>query len=175
MNALRTTWPLLGVLTAFCSACAAPPPGTDRAKLGEIEGQYAGYKQEFADVPEYDAETLVEMAPVAELPVFVDVREPEEQAVSMIPGAMTQEEFEAHKEEYKDREIITYCTIGYRSGLYAAQLRKEGFNAGNLKGSVLSWAHAGGEFWDAEGNPTKRVHVYGEEWNLLPEDYEAVW
>ena len=28
---------------------------------------------------------------------------------------------------------------------------------------------------DADGQPTKRVHIYGAKWNLLPEGYEAVW
>lgn len=26
-----------------------------------------------------------------------------------------------------------------------------------------------------EGQPTKRVHVYGRKWSLLPASYKAVW
>lgn len=162
------------VAATICPACAAPPDG-DAAKRAEIERQYAGYRAEFPDVPEYEASELIELAPVAELPIFIDARTPEEQAVSMIPGAITKEAFEARKEDYRDYDIVTYCTIGYRSGLYAKELREEGFRAGNLKGSVLSWAHSGGQFLDAEGKPTTRVHVYGEKWNLLPDGYEPVW
>jgi hypothetical protein len=28
---------------------------------------------------------------------------------------------------------------------------------------------------DAGGAPTRKVHVYGRRWNVLPEDFEAVW
>lgn len=165
---------LLGLLAAVCAACAASPD-TDAGKRAEIEAQYAEYREEFPDVPEIDARKLKEWGELAELPVIVDVRTPEEQAVSMIPGAITKEAFEANKDDYEGQDVITYCTIGYRSGLYAKELRAEGFSASNLKGSVLAWAHEGGDFVDKDGKPTQRVHVYGESWNLLPEGYEPVW
>lgn len=35
--------------------------------------------------------------------------------------------------------LVVCSTIGYRSGKYAESLRKEGFNASNLLGSILMW------------------------------------
>ena len=92
----------------------------------------------------------------------------------MIPGAITKILHDQNPEAYRDRQMVTYCTIGYRSGLYAQQLRKDGFDAINLRGSILSWAHAGQSLENTAGE-TRRVHVYGRKWDLLPEGYEAEW
>ena len=89
-------------------------------------------------------------------------------------GTISKKRFEESRDAYRNFEIVPYCTIGYRSGVYAQGLQKSGFKTRNLKGSVLSWAHAGGKFVDSKGKATKRVHVYGEKWNLLPEGYEGV-
>lgn len=160
----------LSFVALACAQTEAPGVSKDE----QIARMYDEYRADFPDVPEMTvAEYLAKED--AEDVVLVDVREPEEQAVSMIPGALTKEEFEFRKQEYKDDTVITYCTIGYRSGVYAQELREAGFNALNLKGSVLSWAHAGQPFQTPAGEDTNRVHVYGKAWNLLPPGYEPVW
>ena len=105
---------------------------------------------------------------------IVDVRSPRERAVSIIPGAVTSEEFEARPEEHEGKHILVYCTAGCRSGAYAETLREEGLDAFNLWGGVLSWAQQGRPFVTVDGQPTRRVHVNGERWDVLPPDYEAV-
>lgn len=113
----------------------------------------------------------------------VDVRLPEEVEVSRIPGSLTTAQFEAQKAELLaagKKEVVAYCTIGYRSSAYAAKLREQGFDAKNLEGSIVRWAQkryplvAGGGSGDSAEQETKRVHVYGKQWALQPEDYEAV-
>lgn len=136
-----------------------------------IEDMYKDYKRSFAEVP--DVEPVELMVDADKKVLFVDVRSPEEQAVSMIPGAITQKEFERDAEQYRLRRVVTYCTIGYRSGLYAKDLRKEGWDAHNLRGSILAWVHDGGELVNGAGK-TRKVHVYGPKWDLLPAGYEAV-
>lgn len=116
-------------------------------------------------VPELEGKTDI---------VLVDVREQKEIDVSIIPGAITQAEFEKNKEQYKGKLIVPYCTIGLRSTLYTNKLMKEGFKAKNLKGGVLSYAHEGKSFIK-DGKETKKVHVYGEAWNLLPKTYEGIF
>lgn len=150
------------------------PPLTDEAKRAAVEKMYAEYKKSFPEVPEVTVDELTAMQADGNV-VIVDGREPPERAVSMIPNAISKESFERDIERYRDSTIVTHCTIGYRSGKYAAELRKKGFNAFNLEGSILSWVHAGREVVDSQGRPTRRVHVYGEKWNLLPEGYEAEW
>jgi len=106
--------------------------------------------------------------------ILVDVRSEKEQKVSMIPGAISVAEFEKNKEKYRGKAIITYCTIGYRSGKYAKQLLKEKFNAYNLEGSILGWSHSKGSLVDLKGKPTKKVHIYSKGWDYLPKGFTPV-
>ncbi len=92
----------------------------------------------------------------------------------MIPGAITQQEFEQRQESLRGQMVITYCTAGYRSGLYAKKIQKEGWRVRNLEGSLLAWSHAGGPLVGSEG-PTKRIHVYSADWSLEASDYDPVW
>jgi rhodanese-related sulfurtransferase len=105
---------------------------------------------------------------------IVDVRTPEERSVSLIPGAISTEEFEGHLDEHVGRSVLVYCTAGCRSGAYARELRQRGLKAFNLHGGVLAWALNEGSFVTPEGEPTRRVHVHGEPWDVLPPEYEAV-
>jgi rhodanese-related sulfurtransferase len=146
---------------------------TDEQKRKRIDELYARYKKSFPDVPDLTVEKLIAMRERSDI-VLVDRREPKEQEVSMLPGAVTSEEFERNLEEYKDKTIVVYCTIGSRSGHYAKRLIRDGMRAYNLKGSILAWTHAGQKLI-TERKETRRVHVYGRRWNLAPEGYEAVW
>jgi len=66
--------------------------------------------------------------------ILVDVRMPEEQKVSMIPGAVTKEIFEVEilpnlvDEANTAKEtcplVVPYCTVGYRSGMYCRELTR---------------------------------------------------
>ncbi len=143
-------------------------------KREKIDEMYSDYRKDFREVQDISAEELAQRLKAQEV-VIVDVRDAEERAVSMIPGAITKEEFEAHRPDFAAKPIVAHCTIGYRSGIYAEELADEGIDALNLAGSILSWVHAGQPVVDADGNETRRVHVYGAQWNLLPEGYQAVW
>ena len=92
-----------------------------------------------------------------------------------IAGAITEAKFRAGRNGLVDRKIVVYCTIGARSGEYAEGLREKGFDAYNLAGSILAWAHAGKPLVDTEGKTTKHLHVYGREWDLAPDGYETQW
>ncbi len=105
--------------------------------------------------------------------VLVDVREPHEQRVSMLPGAISKQTFEGESDRYRSWLVVPYCTIGLRSGFFTRTLRGHGFEVRNLAGGALGWAHAGLPF-EADGKTTRRVHVYAAGWNLLPQGYEAV-
>lgn len=94
--------------------------------------------------------------------ILVDVRTPEEQAVSMIPGAVTREIFESEilpslpRDEALASEtstgedlrsasggaplVVPYCTVGYRSGVYCRELMRT-HNLRNVKNGegVIMW------------------------------------
>lgn len=162
---------MLSLLLNFFGCGPKPDSLTTPQKRERIESMYDSYRKlGFARVPEIEPEAVDGLQD----PVFLDVRPPEERAVSMIPGAIDKATFEANAEAYRNRPVVTYCTIGARSGLYAKKLQKDGYDVRNLKGSILLWSHAGRPLEDAEG-ATHRVHTYGRKWALLPEGYEAVY
>lgn len=145
----------------------------DSALQQKMLAMYHDYKtNDFAGVPDITV-AYIKANPSRPF-VLVDVREKKEIAVSRIPGALTVKEFEKQKSSLKGSVIVPYCTIGYRSGLYTAKLRKQGFDAYNLVGGVLAWAFEGQRF-DGPHGETDSVHVYGKEWNLLPSRCTAVW
>lgn len=106
--------------------------------------------------------------------VLVDVRSPTEQQVSMAEGAITAGEFDRTKTQHAGKTVVTYCTVGFRSGHLADALRGQGWDAYNLEGAILGWVHGGGTLVCADG-PTKRVHTWSGGFDLLPEGFEAVW
>ena len=169
--ALLSTVIFVGLSTIHCKAQS--PDLNLEERRAAIEKMYSGYHEGFPDVPEVEPAALSESLRDHSI-VLVDVREPREWAISRIPGAITQAEFERNKETYRNRPIVAYCTIGYRSGQYARRLAAEGFTASNLRGSILAWVHAGEPVVDDDVE-TKRVHVYGPQWDLLPDGYESVW
>jgi rhodanese-related sulfurtransferase len=112
--------------------------------------------------------------------VLIDVRKPREQEVSMLPHAVTTAQF-AERFRHgipKEKRLVVYCTIGYRSGKYAEELSKQGIKAENLEGGVLAWSFAGGKFYAKDPNgvwsETNHIHVYDAEWNIVHPDYLAV-
>ena len=80
-------------------------------------------------------------------PVLVDVRSDSEHAVSRIPGAITQQEYEDHTEELAGRRVVAYCTVGGRSYLFARKLVAGGVDAVELSrqhpGLVPCWLAVG--------------------------------
>ncbi len=135
---------------------------------------YDGYTESFEDVAPISIAEYIALASGPEPPVLVDVRSPEERAVSMIPGAITREEFEDRQDEFEGRVVVAYCTIGYRSGLFAEVLDHYGWDARNLEGSILAWTHADRDLV-RDGEPVRRVHVHGSLWDLAATGYETVW
>ncbi len=164
---------ITALLLASCGS-VAPPSQTSATRQEKIESIYQDYRQAFPNVNAVTPQGVLDLQEAGPT-VLVDVRTPEEQAVSMLPGAITQETFEAARDQYHDQTVVAYCTIGARSGEYAEELRQEGFEVFNLKGSILAWTHAGLPLVDPEGQETKRVHTYGRRWNLTAKGYEAVW
>jgi rhodanese-related sulfurtransferase len=146
---------------------------SESEKRAKIETLYRDYKKDFAGVEDITPAAAMDLLKTSAA-VFVDVRAEKEQKVSMLPGAITEHEFLSHLERYRDKVIIGYCTISYRSGKLAEKLKAQGIVMLNLRGGLLAWVHDGGKVYDRNGE-TRRIHVYGRKWNLGPKGYEAVW
>ncbi len=160
---------ILGWLATGCGASATPTGEADRRAA--IQVMFDKVKDRYAEVPVIDRAGV---AALEERAVLVDVRPPEERAVSTIAGALDVAAFRALPAD-PERVVVTYCTIGERSGRFARDLRETGIDARNLTGGILEWTFAGGELIDPAGRPTKRAHVYGPRWNLLPEGWTGVY
>tara|TARA_R110000868_G_C10932354_1_gene766493 strand:+ start:1514 stop:2002 length:489 start_codon:yes stop_codon:yes gene_type:complete len=142
-----------------------------------------GGRQNKAQIIESMANTLLKQYPdtptkkvkeVAKTDLLVDVRDAKERLVSTLPGAISKEDFIAKFDVLRTRTIVAYDTIGQRSVPWVKELKQKGLLAYNLHGGILAWAQNGGSFVDITGQETKRVHVYAEAWEMLPEGFEAI-
>lgn len=167
--------PAVAALTTLLAAagCAAPAPLTDEEKRARVEEMSDEVARRFPEVGSVTVEEVGRLLEAGSV-VLVDAREAGEREVSWIPGAITAEEFERDPDRYADRTVVVYCTIGHRSSVYARRQADEGRRVLNLRGSLLSWTHAGGPLVGPDG-PTTRLHVYGRDWNLAPARYKTVW
>ena len=102
-------------------------------------------------------------------PILIDVREKREYEVSHLPNAILIEPRRDPKNTElinfdKNAEIVTYCSVGYRSAKLAKQLKRLGFqNVQNLEGSIFAWANEGRPL-EIEGKQTSQVHPYNRYW-----------
>jgi rhodanese-related sulfurtransferase len=164
-------WPLFAV--AATGNSEQNNVQTDTAKKHRIESMISEFEPKF-NTPQIEV-TAVERLVKEKNYVLLDVREPKETRVSIIPGAITKEQFEQNPTLYKDKKIIAYCTIGYRSSKFAERMNKQGYQISNMRGSLLLWSHAGGALVNARGEPTQQMHVYGRDWDLLPKRYQSTY
>lgn len=107
--------------------------------------------------------------PRREPPVLLDVRTRAEYDVSHLPGAIHVEPGSdpATVNLPRDRPIVTYCSVGYRSAALAERLRAAGFrDVVNLEGSIFRWANEGRPL-ECDGGLTTTVHPYNATWGLL--------
>ena len=146
---------------------------TDAAKRQKVESLYNGFYANFPRVIDISPQQAMNLI-ADQKSVFIDIREPTEQWVSILPGSITENEYLKNLKSYEDHVKISYGTISYRSGIFVQKLQKEGIPVYNLRGGILAWVHDGGKIYDQYGE-TQRIHVYDQEWNLVPEKYEAVW
>jgi sodium/bile acid cotransporter 7 len=146
---------------------------SDAAKKETVYRMYAGYKEDFPAVEDISPQQAMAMQE-QDAVVFIDTRKPAEMAVSTLPGAVTKEEFVFNRDRYAGKTAIAFCTISYRSGLFAQDMATIGRNVANLRGGILAWTLEGGTVYDEQGNPTRRVHVYGDKWDYAPEGWESV-
>ena len=104
-------------------------------------------------------------------PQLLDVREPDEFAVSHLPGAQRIDP-DARGPVLEDlaatnQPLVLYCSVGYRSSALARRLLKAGrTDVFNLEGSIFQWANEGRPLVGGNGAATQ-IHPYGRRWRLL--------
>jgi len=142
---------------------------------------WAEYKEKIRDkypeVRQLEIEEFV--SSFMEESILVDVRAPEEYAVSHLAGAINIFEPKALSQFMKsvgDRDVVLYCSIGYRSSRFAHQLTHQGYErVWNLEGSIFEWANSGHPVVDEYGS-TDVVHPFSRRWRkLLNKEYWSKW
>ena len=111
--------------------------------------------------------------------VLLDAREWEEYNMSHLPGARyigyNKPNLSVVKELDESKDVVLYCSIGYRSEVIARKLKDQGFNVLNLYGSIFEWVNRGYPLQDANSNDTKNIHGYNKSWSKWVEnkDYKV--
>ena len=150
---------ICGLLWSSESILAQNPEGFD--KMAD--------RMESKNVPTLTKEKLLESLSKNTY-LVLDSREQVEYKVSHIPGAQQvgydQLNLEVLKKTPKDRPIVIYCSVGYRSGKVAEKIIEMGFtNVYNLHGGIFEWANFGFPLVMEGNQSTKKVHGYNEKWS----------
>jgi rhodanese-related sulfurtransferase len=102
--------------------------------------------------------------------VFLDAREQNEFDVSHIQHAVwvgyKTFDVETIRNIAKNKKIVVYCSVGYRSEKVAEKLLKAGYtDVSNLYGGIFEWVNAGNIVYKNAHTPTNEVHAYGKMWS----------
>jgi rhodanese-related sulfurtransferase len=120
----------------------------------------------------------VQELPVASLaanyrqyPYLLDARAPQEFAISHLKGALPvgYENFALSSLDSLDRNkpVVVYCSVGYRSEKIAEKLNAAGFKeVYNLYGGIFEWLNQGQPIYNPQGQPTLKVHGYSRSWGF---------
>ena len=135
-------------------------------------------RERWPQVARIDVAELAGRIDGGDAPLIFDVREEAEFAVSHIRGARwaakIDEALALLEGVPREREIVVYCSIGYRSAELAQRLGDAGFTkVRNLDGSIFEWANSGHAVF-REGVRVHEVHPYNWIWGtLLDEEFHA--
>ena len=152
---------------------------------GDLERLKRHIRKEFPSVRQVSTDALKTRLDRGERPLILDIREAEEAAVSRLPGALRVDPSASPEQALeqvpelssaRDREIVVYCSVGYRSSEFAQRLTTEGFSdVSNLEGSIFEWAEKGYPLVQGdEQRAVHKVHPYSRAWAwLVSEDLRA--
>ena len=155
----------------------------------EFDALVGGFSAQFG-VQEITARELIRRQARGENLRLLDIRTPQEQSVSRIPGALPLQPdtdlaiYLARRSPEKTAPELTiaYCTGGYRSARSIARAREQAKDAGglerlvNLRGGAIAYANQGGEFVEpVRHEPTRKIHGYNAQWAaFIQAPYQAV-
>jgi len=119
-------------------------------------------------VPLITASELKQKIKSTEL-IILDTRSKEEYDVSHIDGAIfvDYDDFEEGMVSGldKNKEVVVYCSVGYRSEKVGEELQDLGFkNVNNLFGGIFGWKNNGNDVVCKTG-VTDSVHTYNRSWS----------
>lgn len=131
-------------------------------------------RQKFPEVSQISIEQLqAELREGTDKIILLDAREAREYEVSHLLAARLATNLPLAEQELtellpaeapKDRKIVVYCSVGYRSSALAQELTAAGYsNVHNLEGSIFAWANRGLPVFQQDRG-VQQVHPYDESW-----------
>lgn len=102
-------------------------------------------------------------------PMIFDVRSEEEYAVSHLHGAVRvdSKDILSFVGTEKNRPMVFYCAVGYRSSAVVLRLKKLGFTrVFNLEGSIFQWGKEQRKLFRGD-QQVQEIHPYGKKWEKL--------
>ena len=132
----------------------------------QTEDNYETYLEDLT--AEFDIEQIQADSANMSNAVILDVREKDEFEVSRLKNAIWigYDDFDISRIDSidKEREIIVYCSVGYRSSKIGEELIESGFkNVKNLYGGIFKWANENRPLYN-DSSQTIEVHAYNREW-----------
>ena len=105
-------------------------------------------------------------------PILLDTRTRSEFSVSHLPGAQFIEynDFKPADVAHipKNKEIIVYCSVGYRSERVGEKLLEIGYTkVYNLYGGIFDWKNQSQIVVNKLNLPTDSVHTFNKVWSIL--------
>jgi rhodanese-related sulfurtransferase len=112
--------------------------------------------------------------------ILLDSREAKEFAVSHLQGAkyVGYDYFDIARLSAiaKDKEIVVYCSVGYRSEKIGEKLKAAGYtNVKNLYGGIFEWINAGNVLVNDKNLVSSKVHGFSQEWGIWVKKGQVVY
>lgn len=163
---------LLGLAAAVPALLIAGCDGSTSPET-ELETMTRKVSVKFQEVPQLSTPNLAAWLndPGRTPPQLLDAREPEEFAVSHLPGAIRidpgSDAGEALAKIDRSGPVVVYCSVGYRSSELARRLIRAGHSKTmNLEGSIFKWANEGRPLV-RDDKPAKSVHPYNRKYGRM--------
>ena len=125
----------------------------------------------FPEVRQLSTDELRAALDRGDAPLLLDARTAAEYRVSHLQNAQRAETVGQAKQLLaqapKDRAIVVYCSVGYRSTALARELMRSGYTqVANLEGSIFEWANKGFPVYRGT-EVVSIVHPYDASWGRL--------
>lgn len=103
--------------------------------------------------------------------ILLDSRSKEEYDISHIKNSIWvgYDDFSLNriKNIDKNKNIIVYCSVGYRSEKIAEKIEKAGYsNVSNLYGGIFEWVNQEKIIVDTKNQATTNIHPYSKSWGI---------
>lgn len=112
--------------------------------------------------------------------IILDTREYAEYKVSHLKNAIWVGYDDFSKKRIKaiskEKTILVYCSVGYRSERIGEKLQKIGYTkVYNLYGGIFEWVNNNYKIYDINTKETSNVHVFDKTWGVWLQKGEKIY